>query len=336
MTVRVAVIGAGRWGRNLVRVLHRLGALHTVCDLEAGARDAVVRMYPDVRVVQKVDDVLADREVSAIVVALPAQLHHAVARRALRAGKDVLVEKPLALSTREGRDLVSLARRRRAVLMVGHILNYHPGFTRLQAIVRSGELGDVLYIYSNRLNLGQVRREENILWSFAPHDISAILSLVGALPITVSATGRAYLQPAVVDVTVTNLTFAGGVRAHVFVSWLHPFKEQRLVVVGARKMAVFDDMLSEAKLKIYDKGIEWTDGMPVPREAPARIIDVAGDEPLEEECRHFLECAMSRATPRTDGGSAVDVLAVLEASQRSLARDGHPVKIRRRGGASRA
>ena len=247
---RVAVVGSGRWGRNLVRVFHQLGALAGVCDADAEVRAAVASMYPDVPVVASPNRLLADPAIRGVVVAVPAVQHHAVARAVLASGRDVLVEKPLALEVGQGRDLVRLAARRKAILMVGHIVQYHPAIVRLRELVASGELGDLLYIYSNRLNLGRVRTEENILWSFAPHDISLILSLTNDLPETVSATGGTYLQPGIVNVTVTNLTFANGVRGHVFVSWLHPYKEHKLVVVGSRKMALFDDVVPTGKLRL--------------------------------------------------------------------------------------
>src|SRR5262249_39676650 len=234
---QVAVIGAGYWGINHVRNFFELGALRMVCDestaiLEnVGARFRGIKTQTDLRLA------LNDERVNAVVIATPAETHYRITELALNAGKDVLVEKPLTLNLSEAEQLLKLAIEKNAVLMVGHLLEYHSAVLRLRELVQSGELGELRYIYSNRLNLGKVRREENILWSFAPHDIAIILRLVGSLPAVVSATGSAYLRPGIVDVTVTNMEFPSGVRAHIFVSWLHPYKEQRLVVVGSRKMA---------------------------------------------------------------------------------------------------
>ncbi len=326
MTPKVAVVGCGYWGKNLVRVFHALGALKWICDADLERLGVISRQYPGVRHSGRVKEALFDDEVSAAVIATPASTHFAIAREALAAGKDVLVEKPLALSYREGKGLVEEAAARKAILMVGHVLQYHPAIVRLKQIVEEGDLGDLYYLYSSRLNLGRVRQEENILWSFAPHDISVMLSLVGGLPESVGVFGGTYLQREIADVTISTYTFGNGVQGHIFVSWLHPFKEQRLIVVGSRKMAVFDDVVADAKLCIYDKGIRWVDGLPVPRQDAETRIRLQGDEPLELECMHFLECIARRIQPRTDGQEGLRVLQVLEASQRSLV-EGRPVRL---------
>jgi UDP-2-acetamido-3-amino-2,3-dideoxy-glucuronate N-acetyltransferase len=227
----------------------------------------------------------------------------------------------------QAEELVELARARKRILMVGHILEYHPAILKLKDLVEAGELGDIHYVYSNRLNLGKVRQEENILWSFAPHDISVILLLVGAMPEWASTSGQHYLQHDVADVTMTCLSFPGKARAHIFVSWLHPFKEQKLVVVGSRKMAVFDDVIKEGKLKIFDKGIEWKDGRPVTRQTAESTLFFPETEPLREELAHFVECVRSRRPPRTDGANGLRVLRVLDACQRSIAGNGQPVRL---------
>jgi UDP-2-acetamido-3-amino-2,3-dideoxy-glucuronate N-acetyltransferase len=322
----VAVVGTGYWGRNLVRVFAQLGALVAICDRDRAAVEAQAALYPGVQVAPW-EGILDDPGIRAVVLATPAAQHYPQAVAALAAGKDVFVEKPLALHVTEGRELVALAEERAAVLMVGHILEYHPAVTRLHQLVRDGELGAIRYVYSNRLNLGKVRQEENILWSFAPHDISVIVRLLGLEPTAVSAFGGSYLQADIADVTVTNLMFPSAARAHVFVSWLHPYKEQRLVVVGERQMAVFDDTVAEGKLKVYDKGIDWQAGQPVPRQAAAVVVPVEPTEPLRLECAHFLACVRERRPPLTDGASGLRVLAVLEAGQRSLARGGAPVAL---------
>jgi UDP-2-acetamido-3-amino-2,3-dideoxy-glucuronate N-acetyltransferase len=318
----IACMGAGRWGLNLVRNLDGLGALRAVVDPDPERRRVVEEEYPDVERLASVDPVLADPEVEGVVIATPAATHAGLVRRALEAGKDVLVEKPLCLHPAEARSLVALADERERVLMVGHLLWYHPAVLKLKELVAAGELGRIQYIYSNRLNLGRIRREENILWSFAPHDISVILGLVGEEPEEVTARGGNYLHEGIADVTVSMLRFPSGVRGHLFVSWLHPFKEQKLVVGGDRRMAVFDDTLPpDEKLVLYPHAIEWKDGIPVARKAEGDAVPLDWVEPLAAECRHFLECMETRATPRTDGREAVRVLDVLARSEASLAGD---------------
>ena len=324
----MALIGFGYWGRNLARNLHQLGALRLVCDTRTRALQEVRTAYPGVRTSSRIAAVLKDPSVSAVAVAAPAVEHHRLARAALLAGKDVFVEKPLSLRLVEARELVALARQRRRLLMVGHLLEYHPAIRKLKELVDAGELGDIHHIYSNRLNLGKVRREENILWSFAPHDISVILLLLGRMPTTAFTAGQHYLQHQIADVTMTWLTFPDRTRAHIFVSWLHPYKEQRLVVVGSRRMAVFDDVATEGKLKLYDQGIEWKQGAaPVIRRTAEATLFFPETEPLREELRHFLECVRTRRTPQTDGRNGLRVLRVLDACQRSLAAGGRPVKV---------
>jgi UDP-2-acetamido-3-amino-2,3-dideoxy-glucuronate N-acetyltransferase len=324
--IKVACIGAGTWGVNLIRNFAALGGLHAICDTDREALKRCARTYPQVRLCDSYRDVLQDPAVQAVVLATPANRHSAMAREALEAGKDVFVEKPLALTVAEGRTVVEAAARASRVLMVGHVLQYHPAVRVLNDLIGRGELGKVQYIYSTRLNIGKVRREENILWSFAPHDVSVLLTLVGQMPSTVQATGGTYLQQGVPDVTMTALLFSNGVRGHIFVSWLHPVKEQKLVVVGDRKMAVFDD-LAKDKLVLYPHHVDWIDRAPVARKAEAEAVPVEAVEPLEIECRHFLECVEQRRTPRTDGAEALRVLEVLEAAQVSLDRQGVAVTL---------
>jgi UDP-2-acetamido-3-amino-2,3-dideoxy-glucuronate N-acetyltransferase len=250
-----------------------------------------------------------------------------MAMQALLAGKDVFVEKPLSLAVEEGEELIGLAEKNSKILMVGHVLEYHPGIIKLRQLVKSEELGRINYIYSSRCNLGKFRTEENILWSFAPHDISVILLLLNELPQEVSAHGSCYLHKDIADVTVTTMSFTGGVRAHIFVSWLHPYKEQRFVVVGDRKMAVFDDTTPENKLLLYEHRIEWINQVPVPHKKEATSIEFAMEEPLKLECQHFLECLESRQKPRTDGINGLKVLKVLDACQRSLRGQGENVPL---------
>jgi UDP-2-acetamido-3-amino-2,3-dideoxy-glucuronate N-acetyltransferase len=321
----VAVVGVGAWGRNLARVFHQQDALRWICDPDAVRLAEAAGRLPGVRTAASLEEVLADRAVRAVAVATPSAAHYDVAMQALRAGRDVLVEKPLALTYEDGAALVREAEARAAVLMVGHVLQYHPAVLRLQQIVTSGELGKVYYLWSTRLNLGRVRREENILWSFAPHDISVMLLLLGRMPSAVGVFGGSYLQPGVADVTVSSYFFPGGAQGHIFVSWLHPFKEQRLVVVGSEKMAVFEDTARD-KLRLYDKRITWVNGEPVPHERAETAIALPPVEPLAAECAHFLECVSRRDRPRTDGAEGLRVLRVLEASQRSL-EEGRVVRL---------
>jgi predicted dehydrogenase len=295
-----------------------------VCDAEPAGRKTASELAPNARVVAAFDDVLQSNS-SGVVIATPAETHRSLARRALAAGKDVLVEKPLALTYDQGAELVRLADDRGCILMVGHVLEYHPAIVRLNELVHSGELGKVHYVSSNRLNLGKVRREENILWSFAPHDIAIILRLIGSMPFQVAAHGGGYVQPNIADVTVTHLLFDNGVRAHIYVSWLHPFKEQRLVVIGSRKMAAFDDV--SKRLLLYDQRVEIKEGQPVPIKAEGETVEFASDEPLLLECRAFIEAMISRRPPLTDGRSGQRVLQVLQAAQRSLVMNGEPLTL---------
>jgi UDP-2-acetamido-3-amino-2,3-dideoxy-glucuronate N-acetyltransferase len=314
----IACIGAGNWGKNLVRSFSDLGALRVVCEADRERRTQLLAQYPDVKATDSLDACLADPSVAGVVIATPAETHGQLVRRALLAGKDVLVEKPLCLSAAEGNELVGLASATGRILMVGHLLWYHPAVLKLKELVDGGELGRIQYLYSNRLNLGKIRREENILWSFAPHDISVILGLVGEMPEVSFAQGGNYLHDRIADVTVSALSFPCGVKAHIFVSWLHPFKEQKLVVVGDRRMAVFNDIEQDEKLLLYPHTIDWRNGLPVPTPADAVAVPFDRIEPLKAESLHFLDCIRSRATPRTDGAEGLRVLTVLEACQQQL------------------
>jgi predicted dehydrogenase len=320
----VAVLGCGYWGKNLVRNFAQLGALAVVADPTPTGRETAAQIAPGVDIVATSDEALR-APVAGVVIATPAETHFDLARRALAAGKDVFVEKPLALTYEQGAQLVRLAKERGRMLMVGHVLEYHPAIVRLFDLVQGGALGNVYYVYSNRLSLGKVRREENILWSFAPHDVAVILRLVGAMPCQVMASGGAYLQPDIADVTVTHLLFANGVRAHVHVSWLHPFKEQRLVVVGSQKMATFDDVAKQ--LVLHDQRVEINEGQPVPVKGPGEAVAFAADEPLRMECEAFLAAMATRRPPPTDGESGLRVLEVLQAAQQSLMKNGDPVPL---------
>ncbi|OQX07947.1 MAG: oxidoreductase [Desulfobulbaceae bacterium A2] len=315
----IAVIGAGYWGKNLVRNFHALGALAMVVEPNSDIQERMKLEYPGTHVTDSYQNAMAEEKVRGVAIATPAETHGALIREAILAGKDVYVEKPLCLSEDEAADLIHLADEHGRILMVGHLLWYHPVLLHLKEMIRQGELGRVRYIYSNRLNMGKLRREENVLWSFAPHDVSVILGLLEEMPETVQAQGGNYLHQRIADVTVTMLTFASGIRAHIFVSWLHPFKEQKLVVVGDKAMAVFDDTAPwEKKLLIYPHQVEWHGNIPTAVKAEGVAVPIQPQEPLRNECAHFLECLISRQPPRTDGAEGLRVLRVLNASQQSL------------------
>jgi UDP-2-acetamido-3-amino-2,3-dideoxy-glucuronate N-acetyltransferase len=325
LTQDLALVGAGYWGKNLARNFHALGALHTLCDSCEATLQGYGSDYDAVQKSASFDKVLEDKSINKIAIAAPAHLHYRLARQAILAGKDVFVEKPLCLDTAEAEDLVALADQRSRILMVGHLLQYHPSIMQIQHLVRSGELGKLQYITSNRLNLGKIRQEENALWSFAPHDLSVILSLVDSqLPIEVRCIGGSYLTDGVADTTLTTLKFQNGVRAHVYVSWLNPFKEQKLTVVGSQGMLVFDDTRpSHEKLLIHRNYLTWTSGRnPTPNKASGEYLTVEPSEPLSNECQHFLDCCASRTKPRTDGKEGLRVLQVLKAANESLLDEG--------------
>ena len=313
----MAVIGCGYWGKNLVRNFAELGALAAVCDAEPERLQHFSRQYNADACT--LEEILSTDAIDALAIATPAVTHSTIARQALLAGKHVFVEKPVALDVGAAEELNALAKKQGRMLMVGHLLQYHPAFLKLKELVVQGELGCLRYLYSHRLNLGKVRREENILWSFAPHDISMILSLAGSEPDEVSAVGSFFLHSQVADVTTTHLSFPGGTRAHVFVSWLHPYKEQRLVVVGEEGMAVFDDTREwEHKLLIYRHKILWKNSLPTPEKAEAETISITPAEPLRQELTHFLDCIAGKTRCRTDGDEAIRVLKVLQTSEHAI------------------
>jgi UDP-2-acetamido-3-amino-2,3-dideoxy-glucuronate N-acetyltransferase len=327
--VNIAVIGSGYWGKNLIRNYSQMGALKVICDNNETLLDHFKNQYPDTDVCISINDVLSRRDVHGVVIATPAEKHFSIAREALMAKKHVFVEKPLVLDETEALELIALAREHNLILMVGHLMQYHPVFQHLKSLVTNGDLGRINYIYSNRLNLGKIRREENALWSFAPHDISMILALAGDMPENVQCTGGNYLHKKIADVTTTHLTFPSGMKAHIFVSWLHPFKEQKLVIVGDRKMAVFDDTLPwNEKLLLYPHEIKWQNNIPVPTKTdPEKVIDIKETEPLGHECRTFIQCIKTGQQPITDGEEGLRVLKVLNYSQSSLNHEGIKINL---------
>lgn len=325
----IAVIGCGAWGMNHVRVWHELGYLKAVCDVDFNRLKVIQERYPGVETYTQVEEVLQHPNITAVVIATPASTHANLTFRSLEAGKDVFVEKPLALTVTEGEQLIKIAKQKKLILMVGHVLEYHPAIKALKELIGRGELGRVQYIYSHRLNLGRVRTEENVLWSFAPHDVAILLRLLGQMPEIVTCTGGAYLNHHIPDVTLMSLRFPNNVRAHIFVSWLHPFKEHRFVVVSDKQMAVFDDTQPwERKLVLYPHRIDWLEGhIPIAHKAEGTPVPLKEIEPLRAECEHFLECIKDRKHPITDGESGLNVLKVLEIAQRSLSQEGQPIAL---------
>jgi predicted dehydrogenase len=333
--ITVGQVGLGYWGPNLLRNFQALpGALvKAVCDLEESALARAKERHPHVICTPDFEELLGDPDIQAIVVASPANTHFNLAKAALEAGKHVFVEKPLALRVNEAETLVRLADEQRLVLMVGHLLLYHPAVARLKEWLDEGELGEIYYVYTERRNLGQVRRDENAMWSLAPHDISVALYLLGEMPAMVAAQGQAYLQSGIEDTVFFTLRFADGRLVHSHVSWLDPHKVRRLTIVGGRRMAVFDDVEPTEKLRLYDKGV---DRMPEYSSYGEALTLRFGDiyaprvemhEPLRLECQHFLDCIGQGRQPRSDGQSGLQVLRVLDALQQSLDSEGKLVRL---------
>lgn len=317
-TPSIGLIGLGNWGKNILRTLNDLKALRMACDSDTAAIGRAAGNYPAVRFTLSDDELINSTNVSAVAIATPAASHFEIARRALLAGKDVFVEKPLALFSHHARELDRIAREKNRILMVGHLLLYHPAINKIKELIANGTVGKLQYIYSNRLNLGAIRKEENILWSFAPHDISVLQHLIGENPVEVRSTGSIFLQPGIHDVTLTSLQYPQNVHAHIHVSWLHPFKEHRLVVIGDKSMVVFEDSKVDRKLVLYPKGIDWVEGEPRKREGVFQSVEYETVEPLKRELSHFVECIAKRTQPISDGRNGIEVLEILERAQADL------------------
>ncbi len=342
MSVKVALIGLGYWGPNLARSLNSLkeAQLHTICDIDTGRLEQFGLQYPGVRVTSDYNEVLKTREIDAVILATPVHNHFKLAKEALKAGKSVMVEKPLAQTSAECRELIALAETGGLTLMTGHVFIYNAAVQKVKEYIQSGELGQVYYIYSQRLNLGRVRQDVNALWNFAPHDFSILCYWLDAIPRQVIARGYSYIQPGIEDVVFTTLNFPGGVAANVHISWLDPHKVRRMTVVGSEKMVVYDDVNSEARIMLYDKGVSKRENAQSPsgsnRDSLGRyetfgefqLLLRAGDvlipkldfkEPLKMECRHFINCVSTGQRPITDGYEGLRVVQILEAAQESLA-----------------
>ncbi len=318
--IKVAVIGSGKWGINHVKTaVQVLGAKSVVvCDTYSGAEEKVKSVNSDIQFVSNIETVCENKEINCAVVATPAETHFQISKLLLESGKHVLVEKPITLYSSEANELIEIAKRQNCKLMVGHVLLYHPAIIKLKQLIDTGKIGKLQYLYSNRLNLGTIRSEENILWSFAPHDISIIQFLTGSDPITVDAKGADFIQHQIEDTTLTYLSYPNNVHAHIFVSWLHPFKEQRLVVIGENGMFVFEDSLKTEKLKFYPKGFRNVNGNIQKFESEYEVIEYEDSQPLAEEHKHFYNSIINDTKPLTDGYHACVVLTILERAQKSL------------------
>jgi predicted dehydrogenase len=323
MSVRVGVVGLGYWGPNLARNLAAIPGceLRWLCDADAGAREKLAASFPAARATADLSDLLADDELDAIALATPVTTHAELAIAVAQAGKHCFVEKPLATNAADAQAAVDAAASAGKVLMVGHLLEYHPAVTRLKQLVEQDELGSLYYVYGNRLNLGKLRVDENALWSLGAHDVSVVLHLIGEEPEECIAQGASYVREGVEDVVFCYLRFPSGVVAHLHLSWLDPHKERRMTVVGSKRMATFDDMLVEGKLTVYDKGFDedahsW--GEYITRSGESFSPRIANAEPLRLECEHFIACVRDGTTPRSDGVSGLRVVRVLERLQRSL------------------
>lgn len=332
----IAVVGAGAWGKNLVRNFSLLPSCHLValCDVDRGVLAAYDESLPQVAKTTELEEILGREDVNAIVIASQATTHAELTRRALTAGHDVFVEKPLALKARDAEEVCRIADEEERVLMVGHLLLHHPAVMQMLEIVRSGELGEIRYVTAQRVNLGTIRGDENALWSLGPHDFSVLAEIFPDPPLDVSARGAAYLQPGIEDVVFVTVRYPGDRMAHVHVSWLDPHKARRMTLVGSEKMLAFDDMQVNEKIRIYDKGVvtngfvSYAESLTL-RHGDILIPQIRMTEPLRLECQHFIDCIRSRTRPRTDGLNGLEVVRLLEAAQESLDRDGAAVPVSR-------
>ncbi len=333
----LAVCGAGYWGKNLVRHFRELGVLGALCDSNPATLKNYAALYPDFKVTTSFSDILKDSSITAVAIAVPTPQHYEYAKRALLAGKHVFVEKPIALKVAHARELCRLAKKMKRRLMVGHLLLYHPAVLKLKEIIRTKELGEIYYLYTQRLNLGQIRKDENALWSLAPHDISVILELFPKKPVSVSAYGDSYIQTSkgIEDVIFMNFKFADRKAAHIHLSWLDPHKVRRITLVGSKKMVVFDDMEQTDKIKIFDKGVDVSSAKADSRLASAMVLRVGevhapfvdNIEPLRAECLHFIECIEKNKEPHSNGENGLAVLEILQAASKSLRSGGKSVRL---------
>ena len=314
----VCVVGAGYWGKNHIRTLHELGALGGIVEMNREVFSELASKYPDVKTYTKLDDALTNGEFAGFTVATPAKTHYEIAKKILKAQKHVLVEKPLTLKIKHAEHLVTLAKEYEINLMVGHVLLFHPAIRKIKELIEDGKIGKLQYIYSNRLNLGQVRSEENVFWSLAPHDISIFQYFTESYPKEIKANGSTFLQEGIHDSTITQLKYPNGVEGHIFVSWLHPFKEHRLVVIGSEAMITFEDSAEGKPLKLYSKKFDMTNGIPEKIDGPVQLIDYDQKMPLTEEFKYFINHFDGEKPEIANGYHALEVTKILVEASKQL------------------
>lgn len=307
----IGIVGLGYWGKNILRNLYELNVLHTACDFSSEIIEERKKSFPNVNYTQNFDDLIINPEIKAIAIATPAVTHYELARKAILADKDVFIEKPMTISLKEAEDLVRLAEEKGKIIMVGHILQYHPAILKLKELISQGVIGDIIYIYTHRVNVGKIRTDENVWWSLAPHDVSLILMLTNSEPYRTYYQGVSFINEGIDDIALVSLEFERGIKGHIFVSWWHPNKEQKLVVIGTEGMLIFDDTTKE-KLFYYPHKVEWKNGIPQAKKEEMQIIPIESREPLKEEMIHFVECVKERKKPKTDGYEGLRVMKVLE------------------------
>ncbi|MGF1530275.1 MAG: Gfo/Idh/MocA family oxidoreductase [Puniceicoccaceae bacterium] len=324
---KIGLIGCGYWGKNHARNFSSLQVLARICDPHPGGLETAATIAPEAALNSDPEAAFADPEIQGVVIATPAETHCQLTLRAIEAGKHVLVEKPMALDCRDAVKMHQTALRHQRILMVGHLLEYHPAITKLRELLAQGTLGSLRYLYAQRLNFGKIRTEENAFWSFAPHDIALILRLTGEMPTEVSCHGSAFINSALPDIALAHLSFASGIRAHLAASWLNPFKEQKLVVIGTEKMAVFDDTLEDQKLLLFHQKVDLRDGQPILSKNPPEVLPLPPIEPLRAQSEAFLEAIQTGQPPLTSSESGINVLRVLQAAQASLENHGTATPI---------
>jgi UDP-2-acetamido-3-amino-2,3-dideoxy-glucuronate N-acetyltransferase len=333
MSIKLGLIGGGYWGKNLIRDFHKLGVLHTICDINTCALQEYVKKYDNINTTTSWQSVLDNDDINAVCISLPAEMHYKFAKQAFNANKDVYIEKPITLNIDEAIELVKLAEEKNKILMVGHLLHYHPAVAKIKEYVKGGKIGKLKCIVSNRLNLGKFRVQENVLWSFAPHDISVILSLCGdKIPDRVRCSGKDFITKGIQDITNTTMLYDdSGIYVNINVNWLNPYKEQKMVIIGEKGMLIFDDTQQTDKLVFFDEYIEWSGTVPAypsPIKKSGEVIELDLSKfPLERECQHFIDCCLTREKPITDGHEGLRVLQVLTKSHESLLKGGKDILL---------
>lgn len=318
LSKNVCVVGAGYWGKNHIRILHELGFLGGIVESNKETLNRFAEQYPDVKGFLSLNEALQDKSFLGFTVATPAKTHYPVAKQAMEAGKHVLVEKPLALEKKHAEGLIHLSEKNNVNLMVGHVLLFHPAIKKIKELINKGKIGKLQYIYSNRLNLGQVRTEENVFWSLAPHDISVFQYFTNSFPTSIHASGSAFLQEGIHDSTLTQLKYPSGVEGHIFVSWLHPFKEHRLVVIGTEAMITFEDSSEGKPLKLYAKKIDMEKGIPEKIDGPVTLIDYEQKMALTEELQYFVSHLDGKKPNIANGQHALEVTKILIIANKQL------------------